>query len=260
MNNIVICGDSYNIGIGCHDLENEPYGSLLAKELNLNLINLAKGSSSNLSIYLQAKYAVENIQNISLVCVALTSYNRTEWFPESENAKNHWNLTNTDVNYHQYPPYGEFSYQSRIDHPMMSDARYKGLMLTENYGGIVDYVDNFVNKNKNIKYFDRLKTERPERMRLLKDYFLEIFDEGIQRVYDMGVITMSHVLLKNNNIPHLILAWDDELLKYIDEENILKIDWGELSLKYPDDLKSCHTSYEGHIEVFEKIMEKLNKK
>ena len=28
MKNLVICGDSYNIGIGCHDLHNEPYGSL----------------------------------------------------------------------------------------------------------------------------------------------------------------------------------------------------------------------------------------
>jgi hypothetical protein len=33
MKNLVICGDSFSIGIGCHNLETEPYGSLLAKKL-----------------------------------------------------------------------------------------------------------------------------------------------------------------------------------------------------------------------------------
>ena len=28
MKNLVICGDSFSIGIGCHDLNNEPYGSI----------------------------------------------------------------------------------------------------------------------------------------------------------------------------------------------------------------------------------------
>jgi hypothetical protein len=70
-------------------------------------------------------------------------------------------------------------------------------------------------------------------------------------------MTMAHVLLKKNKIPHLILAWDTEFEKFIDKENLLDIDWGKISLKYPDDLKSFHTSYEGHIEVYKKIMEKL---
>ena len=54
MKKIVICGDSFNIGIGCRDLANEPYGQLLSKELGIPIINLAKGSSTNLSIYLQS--------------------------------------------------------------------------------------------------------------------------------------------------------------------------------------------------------------
>ena len=95
MKNLVICGDSFSVGIGCEDLINEPYGSLLAKELNLNLINLAKGSSTNLSISLQVKYAIENIKDIELLIIGTTCYYRTEWFPE--NSKNYQHLDNKNL-------------------------------------------------------------------------------------------------------------------------------------------------------------------
>jgi hypothetical protein len=97
-------------------------------------------------------------------------------------------------------------------------------------------------------------------MRLLKNYFLEIFDESIQRQYDIGMITLAHTLLKNNGIKHYILAWDDEFKKYIPNENLIHIDWGELSLKYPDEMGSSHTSEIGQKEVFEKILKKIKNK
>jgi len=254
MKNLVICGDSFSIGIGCHDLNNEPYGSLLAKKLGMNLINLAKGSSTNLSISLQVKHAVDNIPDIGLLIIANTCYHRTEWFPE--NAKENSDVINLNVNYHQYPPYGEGTYPYIINQPMIDDIRYTGEILTENWYGIVDYVENILDKNNNVNnsaYFKKFKNERPERMRLLKDYYYEFFDSRIQRQYDMGVIIKSHVLLKNNNIKHFLLTNEKEFYDYLPKHNIIDIDWGELSIKYPDDLKSLHTSYEGHLQVFEKI-------
>ena len=95
-NTIVICGDSFSIGIGCRDLNNEPYGSLLSKELNMPLVNLAKGSSTNLSIYLQAKYVVDNLTDkTEIVLVSNTSYDRVNWFP-LDHKFNSKELTNTD--------------------------------------------------------------------------------------------------------------------------------------------------------------------
>ncbi len=136
---IVICGDSFSIGIGCHDLHNEPYGSRLATHLNKDIINLAKGSSTNFSIFLQAKYIVENIEpnDIEFVCIAPTSYNRVEWFPENTDTSD-GDLKLTSVNYHQYPPYGTDTYQYKLDNPLEGDSRYTGEMFTENYYGIVD--------------------------------------------------------------------------------------------------------------------------
>ena len=102
-------------------------------------------------------------------------------------------------------------------------------------------------------YYNKFKTERPEKMRLLKQYFQEFYDSRIQKQYDMGVIIKSHVLLKNNNIKHFLLTNEKEFYDYLPQDNIIDVDWGELSIKYPDDLKSLHTSYEGHLQVFKKI-------
>jgi hypothetical protein len=70
---------------------------------------------------------------------------------------------------------------------------------------------------------------------------------------------MSHNLLKNNKIPHLILNENiDDLKSYIPNENLLNISWGKLSIKYPDDLKTLHMSHEGHKIVYETILTKLS--
>lgn len=260
MGKIVVCGDSFSIGIGCHDLKNEPYGALLSKELNKEIINLAKGSSSNFSIFLQVKYAVENIDDIDLLIIGTTCFYRTEWFPD--NASENRPLDNTNVNYHNYPPYGEMTYPYLLKNPMIDDKNYKGELLTENYMGIIDYVDNYIDKGlKDSKYFDKFLGEPFEKIKLLRDYYLYFYDSRIQRQYDIGMINLGHVLLKNNNIKHLILTpYVDEFSNYMNKNNLLDIDWGLLSNQYPDDLKTLHTSYEGHIVVYNKIIEKIKSK
>jgi hypothetical protein len=265
MKNLVICGDSFTIGIGCRDLENEPFGALLSKQLNLNQINLGKGSSSNLSIYLQAKYVVENIKDIEFCVLSVTSYNRTEWVKEPDKRPIQNELTNNDINYHQYPPYGKGTYMTdpgvecRIPYEFL-DEKYNGSIFTENYHGIFDYVDTFLDKNTGSGYYARFENERPERARVLKQYYLDIYDERLKRINDMGVITMAHTLLKNNNIKHLILTPDHDFnsfSKFISPEANTRMDWGRLSLKFPDDLPSLHTSLEGHIEAAELVTKKF---
>jgi hypothetical protein len=261
MKKIVICGDSFSIGIGCHDLHNEPYGSRLANHFKTDIINYAKGSSTNFSIFLQVKYVIENMNpsEIGLVCIAPTSYNRVEWFPVDVDTTD-GDLKLTGVNYHQYPPYGKDTYPYLLENPMKYDERYTGEMFTENYYGIVDYVDNVLDgKRGNGDYFVKFKNESPERMKLLRNYYAEIFDDRIQRNYDIGVITMAYNLLENRGIRCLVLSYDPDFKNYIPEESLVNVDWGILSQKYADDLKTLHTSAEGHKEVFETIIKKLEK-
>lgn len=259
MGNLVICGDSFSIGIGCRDLQNEPYGSLLSKKLGKNLINLGRGSSSNFSIMLQVKYAIENYKDIDLLCIGITSYERTEWFNEKSKSF-HFDVSLTDVNYHEYPPYGKNTYITQLENPMINDPRYKGDMLVENYLGIVDYVTNIDKQNStNNEYFRKFRNESNDKMKLLNDYFFEIFDFGIKRMYDISLISMCHMLLKNHNINHLILTHEPYVFNnIIPEENLVEVNWGQLSIDYPDDLPSQHTSYIGHQIVYNKILEKLN--
>jgi hypothetical protein len=258
-NSIVICGDSFNVGIGCRDLANEPYGALLGKHLNKSVINLAKGSSTNLSIYLQAKYVVDELADkAELVIVSPTSYNRVEWFPFDHTQMG--DLTNLDVNYHQYPPYGKDTYMTLLDHPYKDDARYNGMMFTENYMGVIDYWETFASKNKESGYYARFKDEPKERSKVLYDFAGMIFDEKIERLKCIGLMTMAHQLLKQADINHLILTHElTEYKKFINEGNLVELSWGDLSLSHPDDLPSLHTSAQGHVVAYNIVLDKIEK-
>jgi hypothetical protein len=259
--NMVICGDSFNIGIGCDDLDTQPYGQLLAKHLSKPIINLAKGSSTNFSIYLQAKYAVEKLADeIDLVILSITSYDRVDWFPLDYNLNSE--ITNADVNYHQYPPYAPQSYQTdngkliQLKNPMEHDPDYTGGMFTENLHGVIDYWETYRSKDKECGYYARFKNEPTERIKTLYDYGISIHELRINRIQSIGLMSLAHQLLKRANINHLILTHEpDYYKKFIDDVNICEVNWGNLSLKYPE--SSMHTTKEGHIEVFNTVLKKM---
>jgi len=259
---LVVCGDSFSIGIGCHDLENEPFGSLVSKELNLPLFNIAKGSSTNFSIFLQMKYAAEKLADTTeLVLIGNTSYDRVEWFPMDTEFNN--DLSNEMVNYHQYPPYMEFSYcvhgkNITLPNPMENDPNYTGKMYTENYVGVIDYWEKFGQHKTTMDYYKRFDKEVPARMKTLYDFATTIHEPRINRIYSIGVLAMGHQLLKRAGLKHLIFTQEVEAYaKYIDRENLVEISWGQLSIDYPDDLPSWHTSAAGHRVAYEKVMTKL---
>ena len=56
-----------------------------------------------------------------------------------------------------------------------------------------------------------------------------------------------------------MLTNDNEFKLYVPSENLIDVNWGKLSQKYPDDLKSLHTSWEGQKEVYEAILRKINR-
>jgi len=254
---LTICGDSFNIGIGCRDLINEPYGVILSRELNKPLANLAKGSSTNLSIFLQAKYAIEKLDT-DLVLVSPTSYDRVEWFPIDYEFPDK-ELSLTDVNYHEYPPYGPGTYMQQLPNPMNGDNEYTGAMFTENYRGVIDYWETFVSQNRESgDYYRKFRNESNVRIKALYDFATTVHEPRINRIYTIGLMTMAHQLLKSAGIRHLILTHEvEEYGKFIDRTNIVDFSWGQLSLDYPDDLPSWHTSAQGHIKAAEIVMKRL---
>jgi hypothetical protein len=258
---IVVCGDSFAVGIGCRDLINEPFGSLVAKELNRPLLNLAKGSSTNMSIFLQMQYVADKLADTTeIALIGNTSYDRVEWFPLDADFNNKAEITNEMVNYHQYPPYGPNSYWQTLPNPMADDPDYTGQMYTENYMGVIDYWQTFGRKrNKPYSdYYKRFDNEPKQRMKTLYDFAVTVHEPRINRIYSIGVLAMGHQRLKRAGIKHLIFTHEPEAYaKYIDPENLVNVSWGQLSLDYPDDIPSWHTSAEGQRVVYETVMKKL---
>jgi len=263
MGKIIICGDSFSIGIGCKDLLKDSYGPLLAKHYGRDLLNFAKGSSTNYSIFLQAKYAIENIKDIDLLIISDTCPHRVNFFKHTEQlsrAKDMWAhppLTNLDVNYHEYPPYGEGTYHQIIPHPYRGNPGYKGTLNTENWHGVVEYCENF-ERNKNSTYYSRFKGDK-ERLFLLLQYYLEVFDIGIQTSYDEGILLLAYNIAVGKGIPTLVAAEKDTLASIIKKSDYVNLSWGELAREYPDDLKTFHTSEEGHKKAFSTVANHIDK-
>jgi hypothetical protein len=228
------------------------------------LVNFAKGSSTNLSIYLQAKYAVEKIASKDdIVLVSNTSYDRVEWFPVNYKPPTRRDISNVDVNYHQYPPYGLNSYLAgnvnlQLPNPMADDPEYDGKMFTENLVGVVDYWETYRKNDKESDYYARFKDEPKERTKILYDYAASIHEPRINRIYSIAVLGMAHQLLKRAGIRHLILTHEVEVYSdTMDKENLVHLSWGDLALKYPDELKTWHTGPEGHVEAADTVFKKL---
>lgn len=258
---IVVCGDSFAVGIGCRDLINEPFGSLVAKELNRPLLNLAKGSSTNMSIFLQMQYVADKLADTTeIALIGNTSYDRVEWFPLDTDFDGRGEITNEMVNYHQYPPYGPNSYWQTIPNPMADDPDYTGKMFTENYMGVIDYWQVFGRKrNKPYSdYYKRFDNEPKQRMKTLYDFAVTVHEPRINRIYSIGVLAMGHQRLKQAGIKHLIFSHEvEKYAQYIDPINLVNVNWGQLSLDYPDDIPSWHTSAKGQHVVYETVMKKL---
>jgi len=263
MGKIIICGDSFSIGIGCKDLLKDSYGPLLAKHYGRDLLNFAKGSSTNYSIFLQAKYAIENIKDIDLLIISDTCPHRVNFFKGKEQLRRsqdmwtHPPLTNLDVNYHEYPPYGEGTYPQVIPHPYKDNPKYKGTLNTENWHGVVNYCENF-ERTINRPYFNKFKGDK-ERLYLLLQYYLEIFDIGIQTTYDEGILFLAYNMAVAKGIPTLVAAEKETLAALIKDSDYVRLSWGELALEYPDDLKSAHTSEEGHKKAFSTVANHIDK-
>lgn len=263
MGKIVICGDSFSIGIGCKDLLKDPFGPLLARHYGRDLLNFAKGSSTNYSIFLQAKYAIENIKNIDLLIISDTCPHRINFFKGKEQlrrAKDMWAHpppTNLDINYHEYPPYGEGTYHQIIPHPYKDNPEYKGILNTENWHGIVEYCENF-ERNENSTYYNKFEGDK-ERLFLLLQYYLEIFDIGIQTSYDEGVLLLAYSLAVGKGIPTLVAAEKHTLASVIKQSDYVNLSWGRLSLEYPDDLKTFHTSEKGHQKAFSIVADHIDR-
>jgi hypothetical protein len=253
---IVVCGDSFNIGIGCEDLYNQPYGILVSKHFGWDLLTLARGSASNYAVFLQAKYAADLPEKPHLIVIAQTSYDRIEWIKEGKDA----NYDNTlhNLNYHEYPPHHEPQphHANPLDYHLQNDKKYNPYILTEQIGALED-CRKFKLKKQRFDYYERMNDEPEEKLKLISDYYLKIFDISIKRDYDIGLLVQAYTYVRRKGIQCIVLTNDDKFKDYIDEIDIMYQDWGTMSLQYPDTIGSFHTSHLGHRDTAHRLIRKI---
>lgn len=256
MEKLVICGDSFNYGIGCMDCNTQPYGVLLAKHFNLDLIRLARGSASNYAIYLQGEYAAT--LNPKIVILGTTSTDRFEWVAENKKLTSKPSLNN--LNYHDYPPHHMplNKHDEPMDYFLKNDSNYDPMILTEQIPAIFEY-RKLKRENGMYNYYRRLHTEPLDKLEKIENYYVTAFDSEIKADYDRGVILMAYRKLKNKNIKVLILSADANYIDYVDDaSDFYLIDWASLILDYPDKVDSGHISEEGHSLIASNLKNFLN--
>jgi len=260
MENLVICGDSFNYGIGCSDLATQPFGVLVANHFDLNLIRLARGSASNYAIHLQAEYAV-NLKP-KLVIIGTTSTDRFEWVAEGKKLNHTPTLYN--LYYHNYPPH--HLTPPMHDKPMdfhlggvRHKTQYDPKILTEQIPALFEY--RKLNKNEGMyEYYTRLHTEPMDKLELIERYYVETFNSHIKADYDKGVILKAYRKLKKNNIPTIIYSEDSGFKDYVDDErDYFWSNWKHFSDNWPDKFGSMHVSEEGNYHIATRLIDYITK-
>jgi hypothetical protein len=258
MKQIVVCGCSFSIGIGCLDLYTEPYSSLVAKEFNCDLINLSRGGASNYAIYLQGLFAADLESKPDLVILSQTSYDRLEWVMEGRNADAPHSLLN--LNYHQYPPFNHPpspQHTKPLDFYINDHPNYDPFILCEQVGGIDDYLKCLKRKDV-VEYYKRLHTEPVKKLELMRDRYVSSESYVIKKNRDIALLVQAYYYIKRKNIRCLILTEDENIFsQYIDESDVMYQSWGSLTVKYPDTVNSGHTSPIGHIDTANRVIAKI---
>jgi len=255
---MVVCGDSFNYGIGCTDLHTKPYGVLTAQNFDWDLIRLARGSASNFTVYLQGEYASKMNPKPHLVILGTTSIDRLEWITTGKTSDPNIPLTALDINYHEYPPHNwaQPNHDAPMDFHFKNDPNYNPRMLSEQVLALTDFLK--IEKSKQPNHYTRMLTEGAEKIQLIEDYYFDIFDSRIKQDYDRGVILMAYNMIKKQGINCIIFSVDVMFKDLVDDpRDYCRQDWHRCCQLWPDTIGSFHTGDGGHQDTADRLIEHI---
>jgi len=256
---MVVCGDSFNYGIGCTNLHTKPYGVLTSQHFDWDLVRLARGSASNFTIYLQGAYAAKMRPKPHLIILGTTSYDRIEWVETGKNIEPGHQPSALDINYHLYPPHYHTPplHDKPMDFYFQDNPNYSPKILSEQVVAFSDYL-RFAKANQEADYYKRMWTESIEKLEMIEKYFFDVFDDGIKREYDRGVILMAYRMIKKQGINCIIFSADTDFRNLVDEpRDFFNQDWGRCTALWPDTVNSLHTGDGGHVDSAERLIEHI---
>lgn len=258
MRQLIICGDSFHCGIGCTNIPTQTYGSLVALQLDLELVMLARGSASNYIVSLQGKYAAHFINSPHIVVLGTTSYDRVEWVAQGTSLDNR-PASLHDVNYHMYPPH--YHTPPLHDHPIKFHLQNDPLYSPKIYSEQVVAFSDYFSSNRNLKngYYDRFKDEPIKKMKLIEQNYIDTVDSHIKRDYDIGLILTAYTLLKKAGVNCIIASDDTSFAELVQSPgDYFAPDWARLVKSYPDTVGTLHTSEVGHADVASRLLKHID--
>lgn len=252
VNEIVVCGDSFGCGIGlpynrCFE---DSFGGLIAKHYNVPHTVYARSGCCNYVIYLQVKKVIEDYKHKQKPFVLITTTNHSRVIVPSDHSKNEFNTyTLEDVEYTLHEPYS--GRESGNKRPLPFTPKTKPKLVSETVSNIFHYTNGHT---PNLEYlFSNVKNK----LHAIKTFYEEIYDDSIKQDYDTSLILMMNVMLKEVDIPHLIMSSNQHNDRFVDTKNYFYNNWGQYSQKYPDTMGSGHCDERGHVEVANKIINRI---
>jgi len=255
--NLVVCGDSFNVGIGLVDMEKQRYGQLIADRLDYDLTVLARGSASNYAVFLQGIFASNMTPKPKVVILCVTSYDRIEWL--DNDLEHHVKLDLSHLNYHQYPPHHhpQPHHDGPLDFYFKERQDYNPKLLTEQVVAIPEYLSLLKKKNP-AEYYERLHSQSEKKLEMLLEHYMTVWaNNTIKHDYDRGLILSAYTRIKNNGINCLVLSNDHTVSELIPNNDLISHSWRELSFKYPDTIGSKHADYPAHEYTADLIIERM---
>jgi hypothetical protein len=250
---IVVCGDSFGTGVGipperCYE---DFFGGLVAKEFNLPLRVFARSGCCNFAIFLQIKKVIEQYESSEIKPLVLVSvtYHERYMIPIVDTV-NYGDLDLKYIQYKEYEPYSDFSTpQRKIEFELADKPKFVSQTLTN----INLYLQGH-GAGGTTTSFDAVPKHKYDS---LMNFVADIDNQNIKREYDNALITKAHLLLKNNNIPHIMMVSHIHPYLHLNQENVAVVDWGGLCQRFPDNLGSGHCDENGHIEVLKILKPKV---
>jgi hypothetical protein len=250
---VVVCGDSFATGVGippdrCYE---DFFGGLVAEELNLPLRVFARSGCCNFTIFLQVKKVIEQYKFSEIKPLVLISvtYHERYLIPIVDKI-NGDDLDLKYVQYKEYEPYSEHSTpQRKLEFELSDESKFVSQTLSNINLYLSGQPSGAIKKS-----FDAVPKHK---YNSLMNFVADIDNEKIKCEYDNAIITKAHLLLKNNNIPHIFMVSHSDQYQHLNQENVAAIDWGYLCQKFPDNLGSGHCDENGHKEVFEILKPKV---
>ena len=251
MNEIIVCGDSYGTGVGLPEetcIENS-FGGLVSKKLNSKLRVFARSGICNFGIYLQVKKVVEEYKDAvekPTVLISLTNHSRI-LVTSRDLTNDEVDLSNMD--YLNSKPYSKYSKVRRTPDFYLN----KPLIFSQTVMDVCAHLENRLSgaSHESFSILPKYKLEA------LKIYLSDLYSDPIKEEYDSGLVAKMHLMLKKYNIPHIIMCSPLEKFYYIDELNLLHVDWKKISDENPDVVGSSHCNEMGHEIVANSILNKM---